>query len=136
MLSPLLFSLVAPQQGCRLPDYNEQRRERPVQAAGEGLWIGGVRFEGADLISIEPALDESLRDQWALRIRFTRTGDRKFRSAQRCGVGRVMEVSFDRKVIARPTLYEPLTGGVMHLTAGWTTQKEAEAFAARIRSAR
>ena len=136
MLSPLFFSLVASQQGCSLPDYNEQRYERPLQASGEGLWIDGVRFENADLISIEPVLDELLREQWALRIRFTRTGDKKFRSAQRCGVGRFMEVSFDRKVIARPTLYEPLTGGVMFLMAVRNTQREAEAFASRIRSAR
>jgi hypothetical protein len=136
MLSLLFFSLVTPQQGCRLPDYDEQRYERPVQASGEGLWIGGVGFEDADFLSIEPVLDELLREQWVLRIRFTRTGDKKFRRAQRCGVGRFMEVSFDRKVIARPTLYEPLTEGVMHLMAGWNTQREAEAFASQIRSAR
>ena len=135
MLSLLLFSLVAPQQGCTLPEYNEKRYERPVQASGEGLWIGGVRFEDADLLSIEVVLDELLREQWVLRIRFTAAGDKKFRSAQRCGVGRFMEVSFDREVISRPTLHEPLRG-VMYLMAGWNTQKEAEALATRIRSAR
>jgi hypothetical protein len=127
----MFLMLAAPQQRCSLPAYDEVRDQRPVQASGHGLWVGGVAFVASDFASMEPVFDE-IAETWRLRVRFTPAGLSKFIRAQSCGVGNMIEISIDREVISRPRLNEP----VVELTImkmGLNSRADAEALAAWIR---
>jgi preprotein translocase subunit SecD len=67
-----------------------------------------------------------------LALAFTGSGNAKFLRAQRCGVGRPIEISIDRTVVSRPILNEPVTGGKANISGGWQSLDAVQAVAARI----
>ncbi len=124
MMMPQLLMLATPQDGCvsfpaRLTSATEAR---PWQKSGAGLWIGGLAFAPADIASAEASRDP-MTDEWVLVIRFTSDGNKKFLEAQRCGLNRIMEITLDRKVLARPILMGPINGGAATIAGGF---REAE----------
>lgn len=68
-----------------------------------------------------------------VQLAFTKEGNRKFLIAQRCGVDKFVEISFDRKLISRPVLNAPILGGEANITGGFT-REEAVALAGKIAS--
>lgn len=112
---------------------NEEHDAQPWQASGKGLWIGGLGFADKDIATVTVETDR-YTDQWVLQLVFTQEGNRKFIEAQRCGVSRVIEISFDRKPVSRPLLQEPILGGTATISGGWQSREEAEQLAARIRA--
>lgn len=129
MLAGLLL-LVAAQDGCLTSLIDPAEQPEPMQAAGDGLWIGGIAFLSTDFTSVA-AVEDDYGLSWSAQIRFSPSGNAKFIAAQRCGVGRAIEISIDRKAISRPNLNEPITGGEAQISAGWT-RAEAEAMVRRL----
>jgi preprotein translocase subunit SecD len=84
---------------------------RALEAAGDGLWIGGVAFSAADIQSVEVTESSAILSQWELKLKFTTSGNAKFIDAQRCGPGSIVEISLDRKVLSQPQLIETILGG-------------------------
>ena len=107
----LFMAPVQQQQECRLADVSEALGGLPLQAAGDGLWIGGVAFSAADIQSVEVTESSAILSQWELKLKFTTSGNAKFIDAQRCGPGSIVEISLDRKVLSQPQLIETILGG-------------------------
>lgn len=133
MLAGLLLIAIQAQDGCIVyPEAPPPQSESiPLQKAGDGLWIGGIGFTAADLASAEPQTDEYSGEP-VLALSFTAAGNAKFLEAQRCGVGRAIEISVDRSVLSRPVLNEPITGGKANISGGWKSRDAVQAVAARI----
>lgn len=132
LLAALLMIASAPQDGCvTTADAPLADDSTPLQPAGSGLWIGGLPFNPADIETVTVTHDD-VTDQWLIELRFTAAGNARFIQAQRCGVGRMLEISVDRKLISRPYLREQITGGRPQISANWSDRAEADALAARI----
>jgi hypothetical protein len=132
MMLALLLLAAVPQDGCaKIPDGWSMDDPKPLQATGEGLWIGGIGFGRDDFA--EAVVNESFPGgDWAIQVQFSAAGNAKFIEAQRCGVGRIVEISLDRKIISRPVLNEPVTAGMAEISGGWSNRAEAEAIAVRL----
>ncbi|MES2988033.1 MAG: hypothetical protein V4808_09020 [Pseudomonadota bacterium] len=133
MLAALLLSL-AIQDQCFAEGAEPNEMPQPAQAAGDGLWIGGIRFYPADIATAEPHHSD-LTELWELQIRFTASGSVKFQQAQRCGVGHAIEISVNRRAISRPNLAERILGPEMAIGGGWPDRASVELVAATIRRA-
>lgn len=132
LLATLLLTASALQDGCvKTPDASLANDPAPLQPAGSGLWIGGIAFAPADIDTVMVTRDDAA-EQWVLDLRFTTAGNAKFIQAQRCGVGHMMEISVDRKLVSRPYLREPIAGGRARISSNWSNRGEADALAARI----
>ena len=127
----LFMAPVQQQQECRLADGSEALGGLPLQAAGDGLWIGGVAFSAADIQSVEVTESSAILSQWELKLKFTTSGNAKFIDAQRCGPGSIVEISLDRKVLSQPQLIETILGGEASV-AGSPGQDEWLEIAKRI----
>jgi len=134
MLMLLLAATLAPSQnGCIDLLKGSPMDVKTLQKAGKGLWIGGIAFVPGDIVSAKPVMDPQT-DAWTMQIVFTAEGNRKFIAAQRCGIGKPIEISFDRKVVSRPRLYERIVGGDVLISGGFT-QESATSLARKIASA-
>lgn len=132
LLATLLLIASPPQNGCvGLADAPLANDPAPLQPAGSGLWIGGLPFDATDVETVSVTHD-GVTHQWLIELRFTAAGNTKFIQAQRCGVGHMLEISVDRKLISRPYLREPVTGGRAQISANWSDRAEPDALAARI----
>ncbi len=132
MLLPFLLALAAPvADPCQPPRNRRYDDPRPFQKAGPGLWIGGLGFISTDIADARAA-ESQYGDGWTVELVFTTEGKAKFIRAQHCGVGKVLEISIDRHVLSRPTLYEPILGGRAMITGHWKTREEAEAVIRQI----
>jgi preprotein translocase subunit SecD len=132
MLLTALLVIATPQQGCpKLPEDWSIDDPKPLQQTGKGLWIGGIGFLSTDIAGVEVKRDPYDVD-WVIEVKFSAAGNTKFVAAQRCGIGQIVEVSLDRKVISRPALWESITGGAALISGGWRDRAEAEAIAKRL----
>lgn len=130
MILAILLAFAGPQDACVNPPEDWSSDDpTPYQASGEGLWIGGIGFDASDIASAIASQDAY--EMWGVEVRFSAAGNAKFLSAQRCGVGRPVEISVDRKAISHPTLNEPVTGGTAVITGGFD-QESAAALARRL----
>jgi preprotein translocase subunit SecD len=134
MLASLLLISIATQDGC-LPDApvaQPQSESKPLQKAGNGLWIGGIGFTAADIASAEPQT-EQYTGQPTLSLTFTPSGNAKFLEAQRCGENRPVEISLDGVTLSRPILRGgQITGGKAMIAGGWDSLDAVQAIATRI----
>ncbi|MCW4460257.1 hypothetical protein OK349_00935 [Sphingomonas sp. BT-65] len=130
--------VAAPASVCtpppRIDDTAEMTTSRPLEKSGTGLWIGGVRFNGEDIVRAAPDR-ESIDPGWAVDLMLTKSGREKFAAIQRCRVAQLVEISFDRVAVSRPSLVEPIEGNVIRI-AGNFSQDAATDLATRIRRAR
>ncbi len=135
LLVPALLALAPAQKmPCQPPRFlDTTEHPKPVERAGPGLWIGGIRFEAADIQSAVPEQNK-YTDQWELHLTFTMSGAAKFHVAEHCGVNRPIEISFDRKAISRPMLNEVIEGAEVSISGNFT-HESAAALAARIKPA-
>jgi len=129
MLALLLLMANPAQDDCVAAP--SQPEASPQRKSGDGLWIGGIGFTATDIASAEPRLDDYSGEP-VLAIAFTPSGNAKFLEAQRCGVGRPIEISIDRAIISRPILNEPINGGKANISGGWQSLEAVRAVAARI----
>jgi len=104
--------------------------DRPIDASGPGLWIGGIAFVPADLESAIESVD-SLSEEWGVEVTFTPSGQAKFREAQRCGVNVAIEISVDGRLISRPILRQEILGNVVRIDGGFD-EESATAMARRL----
>lgn len=133
MLALAAIAMISPiQDGCVPLDapWSADEVGPPLQKSGDGLWIGGMSFGIADVASAA-AQQDALTGQWMLEIHFTQAGNTKFIAAQRCGIGRPIEVSIDGAVLSRPMLQERIMGGKANITGNFT-RVDAARLAARI----
>ena len=122
----LLFAslaLLSPLAPCEetpaYQDASDLSSPAPIEAAGNGLWIAGVRFKGTDIVAA--AVDQdSPSSAWAVDVMLSRSGKAKFDSIQGCRVNRLVEVSFDRTAVARPNLVARIDGNVFRIAGNFT----------------
>lgn len=114
----------------RIEDAAETTTSRPVEKSGPGLWIAGVRFNGEDIVRAAPDR-ETIDPGWAVDLMLSKSGREKFAAIQRCRVAQLVEISFDRVAMSRPSLVEPIEGNVIRI-AGNFSQHAAADLAARI----
>ncbi len=131
MTIALVLLLAAPQEGCirDLPSAVPENT-RLLQKSGKGLWIGGIAFDPADVAETR-VVQDALTEEWTIEVYFSYRGKLKFRHAQRCGIDRPIEISFDRKLVSRPWLREEIRG-VVQIASGWQRRSEVETFARRL----
>lgn len=132
MLLPLFLALAAPVAGdCDFPENYEIDEPRPFQKAGAGLWIGGIGFAATDIATVR-ASEDRYGLGWSLELGFTPAGNTKFLEAQRCGVGKPLEISIDRHVLSRPMLNERILGGKAMIAGSWKTREEVDSVIRQI----
>lgn len=127
-----MLLLVLAESGCAtIPATLPPDDPKPLQQAGDGLWIGGIAFTPAD-IDMAQAVHDAVTEQWVLDLRFTPAGNAKFIAAQQCGVDYPIEISVDRTVISRPVLRERITGSQAYVSGLWRDRADVDVLVRRI----
>lgn len=107
---------------------------KPIEKSGPGLWIGGISFSAADIAEAVHQRD-ALTEAWQVEVTFAPSGRAKFRKAQHCRLDRVIEISFDRKLISRPILREQILGDTVAISGNFDEAETARLAAAIVRGA-
>ncbi len=95
--------------------------------------FGGQIFTAKDIAEANQAFGDYSNEP-IVNIKFTPSGKAKFQTAQKVGVGGRLPICLNKKTISVPILNEPIGGGQVQISGGFTVET-ARAFARRIKFA-
>ncbi|WP_380874853.1 hypothetical protein ACFB49_01750 [Sphingomonas sp. DBB INV C78] len=98
-------------------------------ASGGGFAIGDKPFQQADILDAraEPELDGTA----GIMLTFEPAAAKRLEALTRANLSKPITVTLDGKMIASPTIAEPITTGVLTISGGFTVP-QAEELAKRI----
>jgi hypothetical protein len=99
---------------------------KPLLASGKGLWIGGVAFPREEVTSAS-TVTNPLTGGWAVALKFSDAGNSKLIAIEECNLYRLIEISVDGRVLARPFVNTVARLGTIEIVANWRTKEEAAA---------
>lgn len=79
-------------------------------------------IDNSDIKSAEVQYDENNKEYFAM-ITFTDEGKTKFKDLTRAAVGKSTEVYIDSEMICAPTVYAPITDGMVEIHGDFSEQK-------------